>query len=80
MKSKAGLAISAVVTVVCSLLMSVSICTQFGLTPTLNGGEIFPYLVVIIGVENVLVITKSVVSTPVHLDVKIRVAQGLYRH
>ena len=38
--------------------------------------EIFPYLVMIIGLENVLVITKSVVSTPVHLDVKIRVAQG----
>ncbi|XP_012945124.1 sterol regulatory element-binding protein cleavage-activating protein [Aplysia californica] len=78
-KSKLGLAISAVVTVVASLIMSVSICTLFGLTPTLNGGEIFPYLVVIIGVENVLVITKSVVSTPVHLDVKIRVAQGLSR-
>ncbi|KAK3733745.1 hypothetical protein RRG08_026859 [Elysia crispata] len=78
-KSKIGLAFSAVVTVVASLMMSVSICTLFGMTPTLNGGEIFPYLVVIIGVENVLVITKSVVSTPVHLDVKIRVAQGLSR-
>ncbi|KAK0057373.1 sterol regulatory element-binding protein cleavage-activating protein-like isoform X1 [Biomphalaria pfeifferi] len=76
-KSKIGLAISAVVTVLASLLMSVSICTLFGMTPTLNGGEIFPYLAVIVGVENVLVITKSVVSTPVHLDVKIRVAQGL---
>lgn len=78
-KSKIGLAISAVVTVIASLLMSVSICTLFGMTPTLNGGEIFPYLAVIVGVENVLVITKSVVSTPVHLDVKIRVAQGLSR-
>ena len=38
--------------------------------------EIFPYLVVIIGLENVLVVTKSVVSTPVHLEVKLRVAQG----
>jgi len=41
--------------------------------------EIFPYLVVVIGLENVLVVTKSVVSTPVHLEVKLRVAQGLYR-
>ena len=40
--------------------------------------EIFPYLVVIIGLENVLVVTKSVVSTPVHLDVKLRVAQGAW--
>lgn len=39
--------------------------------------EIFPYLVVVIGLENILVVTKSVVSTPVHLDVKIRVAQGI---
>ncbi|XP_064598999.1 LOW QUALITY PROTEIN: sterol regulatory element-binding protein cleavage-activating protein-like [Liolophura sinensis] len=76
-KSKWGLAISAVATLIASLLMSVSICTLFGLTPTLNGGEIFPYLVMIIGLENVLVLTKSVVSTPVHLDVKYRVAQGL---
>ena len=34
-------------------------------------------MVIIIGLENVLVVTKSVVSTPVHLDVKLRVAQGL---
>src|SRR6218665_2364686 len=38
--------------------------------------EIFPYLVVIIGLENILVITKSVVTTPVHLEVKLRIAQG----
>ncbi|XP_069110525.1 sterol regulatory element-binding protein cleavage-activating protein-like [Argopecten irradians] len=76
-KSKWGLALSAVVTIVSSLLSSVSICTVFGLTPTLNGGEIFPYLVVLIGVENVMVITKSVVSTPVDLEVKHRIAQGI---
>uniref|UniRef100_A0A2I2YQG9 SSD domain-containing protein n=1 Tax=Gorilla gorilla gorilla TaxID=9595 RepID=A0A2I2YQG9_GORGO len=57
--------------------MSVGLCTLFGLTPTLNGGEIFPYLVVVIGLENVLVLTKSVVSTPVDLEVKLRIAQGL---
>ena len=38
--------------------------------------EIFPYLVVIIGIENVVVITKSVVSTSIELDVKYRVASG----
>ena len=38
--------------------------------------EIFPYLVVFVGLENVLVITKSVVSTPVDLEVKYRIAQG----
>lgn len=39
--------------------------------------EVFPYLVIVVGVENILVITKSVVSTPVDLEVKIRVAQGI---
>lgn len=41
--------------------------------------EIFPYLVVVIGLENVLVLTKSVVSTPVDLEVKLRIAQGQSR-
>lgn len=41
--------------------------------------QVFPYLVVTVGLENILVLTKSVVSTPPHLDSKIRVAQGLSR-
>lgn len=39
-KSKWGLALAAVVTVLSSLLMSVGLCTLFGLTPTLNGGYV----------------------------------------
>ncbi|OQV18690.1 Sterol regulatory element-binding protein cleavage-activating protein [Hypsibius exemplaris] len=78
-KSKIGLAISAVITIIASLAMSAGLCSHFGLYSTLSGGEIFPYLVVIIGLENVIVITKSVVSTPVQLDVKFRIAQGLSR-
>jgi hypothetical protein len=78
-KSKVGMAFSAVVTVLASLCMSVGLCFFFGLALTLTGKEIFPYLVVIVGLENILVLTKSVVSTPTHLDVKIRVAQGLSR-
>ncbi|NXP42228.1 SCAP protein, partial [Leiothrix lutea] len=41
-KSKWGLALAAVVTVLSSLLMSVGLCTLFGLTPTLNGGYVSP--------------------------------------
>ena len=78
-KSKVGMAFSAVVTVIASLGMSVGLCTWFGLRFTLQGRDIFPYLVIIIGLENILVLTRSVVSTPVNLDVKIRVAQGLSR-
>ncbi|XP_046420988.1 sterol regulatory element-binding protein cleavage-activating protein isoform X1 [Neodiprion fabricii] len=76
-KSKIGMAFSASITVAASLSMSVGLCFFFGLTLSLSGKEIFPYLVLVVGLENVLVLTKSVVSTPAHLDVKIRVAQGL---
>lgn len=37
----------------------------------------FPYLVIIVGLENMLIIIKSVGSTAPNLDVKIRLAQGL---
>ncbi len=57
--------------------MSIGICTYFGLIPTLNGGEIFPYLSIFIGFENIVALTKSVVSTPFDLDVRYRIALGL---
>ena len=76
-KSKWGLAFAAVSQVIASLFMSIGICSFFGLTPTLNGGEIFPYLVIFIGFENIVVLTKSVVSTPFDLDVRYRIALGL---
>lgn len=76
-KSKWGLAFAAVTQVMASLLMAIGICTYFGVTPTLNGGEIFPYLIIFIGFENIVVLTKSVVSTPFDLDVRYRIALGL---
>ncbi|XP_015430485.1 PREDICTED: sterol regulatory element-binding protein cleavage-activating protein [Dufourea novaeangliae] len=76
-KSKIGIAFSATVTVIGSLSMTMGVCFFFGLTLSLSGKEVFPYLVIIVGLENVLVLTKSVVSTPAQLDVKIRVAQAL---
>jgi len=39
-KSKWGLALSALATVVASLIMSVSLCVFFGLTPSLNGRSV----------------------------------------
>ncbi|XP_072761424.1 sterol regulatory element-binding protein cleavage-activating protein [Anoplolepis gracilipes] len=76
-KSKLGIAFSATVTVMGSLSMTVGVCFFFGLTLSMSAKEIFPYLVIIFGLENVQVLTKSVVSTPAHLDMKIRVAQAL---
>jgi predicted RND superfamily exporter protein len=74
-----GIALSAVVTVGSSLAMAVGLCFFFGLRLSLDGKEVFPYVVVAVGLENVLILTKSIVSTQAHLDVKIRIAQGLSR-
>lgn len=77
-KSKFGISCTATVTVLCSLLMTMGICVIFGLGMNNQRAKwIFPYLAVLFGLENVLVITKSVLTTPQHLDAKIRVAQGL---
>ncbi|CAH2035548.1 unnamed protein product, partial [Iphiclides podalirius] len=76
-RSKFGLAACAVVTIAGSLSMSMGICFYFGFSLSLQGKEIFPYLVIIVGLENILVLTKSVTSTDTRLDVKIRLAQGL---
>lgn len=77
-KSKAGMSIIATITVLCSLLMSMGICFLFGLTVNNQRRKwVFPYLAILFGLENVLVLTKSVLSTPSHLDAKIRIAQGL---
>lgn len=78
-KSRMVLASSAVLTVLGSLLMSLGMCFFFGLTISLQSKGVYPYLVILVGLENVLVITKSVLTTDNNLDVKIRVAQGLSR-
>lgn len=76
-KSRFGLAFTAVMTVLLSLTMTMGICFFFGVSLSLQGKEIFPYMLVLVGLENVLVLTKSVLATPPHLDAKIRVAQGM---
>lgn len=76
-RSRLFLAISAVITVLSSLMMSLGLCFFFGLTIRNVNFGMFQYLVILVGLENVLVLTKSVVSTDNTFDVKIRVAQGL---
>lgn len=76
-QSKLGLAVAAVASVAASFMMTVGICFFFGLTLSFQGKEIFPYLVILVGIENVFVLTKSVMSIDFKLDVKIRLAQGL---
>ncbi|CAG9864006.1 unnamed protein product [Phyllotreta striolata] len=77
-KSKLGMAFTATFTVFCNLTMTMGICFFFGLTLNYEGCKsIIPYFTLLVGLENVLVLTKSIVATPLHLDVKIRNAQGL---
>ena len=67
----------AVLTAVASLLMSIGLCCFFGLTLIISWREMYPYLAMVVGIENIFVLSKAVYHTPNHLDVKIRVAQGL---
>ncbi len=76
-KSKFGLGFTACVTVFLSLVMSLGICSFFGLSISLSGTEVYPFVVVIIGLENTLIIVKAVMSTPEELEVKHRIATGL---
>lgn len=76
-RSRLLLAICAVITVLGSLTMSLGVCSFFGLTISLQSKDVFPYLVILVGLENCLVITKSVVYTQETFDVKIRVAKAL---
>nr|CDS28191.1 sterol regulatory element binding protein [Hymenolepis microstoma] len=77
-KSKFGLAVSACFTMLASFVMTLSACVTCGLmSPALRGREFFPYLVVLIGFEKLLSVTKAVVNTPIDIPVKYRIAQGL---
>lgn len=77
-RSRFIVAISSVVTVLGSLVMSLGFCFFFGISIwTQSSMGVYPYLLILVGLENCLVLTKSVMTTENNLDVKIRVAQGL---
>ena len=77
-RRKFAMAFAAILSICSSLSMSLGICFFFGLTLSYQSNDFFPYLVIIVGLENVLILTKSVVSVPEHLDSKIRLAQGFF--
>jgi len=79
-RSKVGLATSAVTHVLLAIGMSLGLShwLRLGISLNINPKVYFvPYLVAFISLENILVVTRAVIETPAHLDVKIRVAQGL---
>lgn len=82
-RSRLLLALAGVFTVLGSLVMSLGFCCCFfGISIWAQSSMevyplIYPYLLFLVGLENSLVLTKSVTSQNVNLDTKIRVAQGL---
>ena len=61
------------VTVICTTCMSLGLS---GVSLNMNSKiSLVPYLVAFISLENILAITQSVISTPGHLDVKIRIGK-----
>ncbi|CAG8487505.1 7627_t:CDS:2 [Rhizophagus irregularis] len=76
-KSKFGLTSSIVAQIIASLVVSLSVCSLFGVTLTLGSWKLLPFVLVIIGVENLFILTNAVTSTSMELDVKERVGKGL---
>ncbi len=79
-KSKWGLALAATVQIVVSLLISLALSSLFHMTLRLDGGEVFPYLVIFIGLENLVVLTRAVTSSQAQKqydDIRERVAHAL---
>ncbi|KAF9168058.1 hypothetical protein DFQ26_001761, partial [Actinomortierella ambigua] len=76
-KSKYGLGIAAVATVFVSLVMSIGICSVFGVRMTLIAWEILPFMIIVVGVENINILVHAVVETSMDLPVKERVGRGL---
>ncbi|CAI2339559.1 unnamed protein product [Caenorhabditis sp. 36 PRJEB53466] len=75
--SRWGLAFASCFTVASTLLMTTGICAHLDLSTTTWGSEVYPYIALIMGLENTLCITRSVVYTPPSLDVSSRIAHGL---
>lgn len=75
--SRWGLSFAAAFSVAATLLMSAGVAAHLDLSPSIWGAELAPYLALIISLENVLCITKSVVYTSPSLDVSERLSQGL---
>ncbi|KAJ3030354.1 hypothetical protein HDV00_008965 [Rhizophlyctis rosea] len=78
-KSKFALGFGAVFAVVCSMLMSVGLCSMLGIRTSLVPWEVLPFLIIAVGVENIFVLTNAVVMTSLDLPVKERVGLGLAR-
>ncbi|KAN0064861.1 hypothetical protein ACQY0O_001918 [Thecaphora frezii] len=75
--SRFGLAFSGCTELIISMIMSISICALLGIRLTLVPWELLPFVVVVVGSENMFVLTSAIVNTPLSLTVPARIARGL---
>lgn len=61
-KSKMGLAVAAVLIILASTMLAIALCTALNVVTTVTAVEILPFLIVAIGLDNMTIITKSIVS------------------
>ncbi|CAG8485180.1 10723_t:CDS:2 [Paraglomus brasilianum] len=76
-KSKFGLGFAALAQVFASLTVALSICSLLGFKLTIVPWEILPFMIMIIGVDNIFQLTNAVTSTSMQLPVAERVAAGI---
>ncbi|EGD75912.1 hypothetical protein PTSG_00621 [Salpingoeca rosetta] len=75
--SRAGLTLTAVSIMTASVTSAVGVCTYFDLVKNFQAFEVIPFLVMVIGLDNITAITSSVVSAPPTVAVRFRIAHGL---
>ena len=75
--SRFGMAFSGLTEVVISMITSISICALLGIRLTLVPWELLPFVVLVVGSENMFIMTNAVVNTPLSLTVPARIAHGL---
>ncbi|PWN34220.1 uncharacterized protein FA14DRAFT_161689 [Meira miltonrushii] len=74
--SPLGLAFTACVELVISMTLAISVCALSGIRLTLVPWEILPFVIVVIGSENMFALTNAIVSTSTSLSVGARLAAG----
>lgn len=75
--SRFGLAFTGTTQLLISMIMSVSICALLGIRLTMVPWELLPFVIVVVGSENMFSLTKAIVDTPLSLTVSSRIAHGL---
>eukprot|EP01147_Barroeca_monosierra_P011027 gene11027-3097_t len=75
--SRAGLALAAASIMTASVTSGVGACCYFGLVRDFKAFEVIPFLVMVIGLDNITTITNAVVSAPPTVAVRFRIAHGL---